>query len=168
MWYNVILPKKNREVNPLATLKTISENRQARHEYFVLDSFEAGIELVGTEVKSIRNGGVNLKDSWCSIDNGELFVKGMHISPYEKGNIFNKDPFRVRRLLMHRKEINSLFGKVKQEGLTLIPLSLYFKDSRVKIQIGLCKGKKLHDKREDIAKRDAKREIERSVKERLR
>jgi SsrA-binding protein len=152
----------------LATLKTISENRQARHEYFVLDSFEAGIELVGTEVKSIRNGGVNLKDSWCSIDNGELFVKGMHISPYEKGNIFNKDPFRVRRLLMHRKEINSLFGKVKQEGLTLIPLSLYFKDSRVKIQIGLCKGKKLHDKREDIAKRDAKREIERSVKERLR
>ncbi len=168
MWYNVILPKKNREVNPLATLKTISENRQARHEYFVIDSFEAGIELVGTEVKSIRNGGVNLKDSWCSIDNGELFVKGMHISPYEKGNIFNKDPFRVRRLLMHRKEINSLFGKVKQEGLTLIPLSLYFKDSRVKIQIGLCKGKKLHDKREDIAKRDAKREIERSVKERLR
>jgi len=152
----------------LATLKTISENRQARHEYFVIDSFEAGIELVGTEVKSIRNGGVNLKDSWCSIDNGELFVKGMHISPYEKGNIFNKDPFRVRRLLMHRKEINSLFGKVKQEGLTLIPLSLYFKDSRVKIQIGLCKGKKLHDKREDIAKRDAKREIERSVKERLR
>lgn len=152
----------------MATLKTISENRQARHEYFVLDSFEAGIELVGTEVKSIRNGGVNLKDSWCSIDNGELFVKGMHISPYEKGNIFNKDPFRVRRLLMHRKEINSLFGKVKQDGLTLIPLSLYFKDSRVKIQIGLCKGKKLHDKREDIAKRDAKREIERSVKERLR
>ena len=152
----------------MATLKTISENRQARHEYFVLDSFEAGIELVGTEVKSIRNGGVNLKDSWCSIDNGELFVKGMHISPYEKGNIFNKDPFRVRRLLMHRKEINSLFGKVKQEGLTLIPLSLYFKDSRVKIQIGLCKGKKLHDKREDIANRDAKREIERSVKERLR
>ncbi|MBQ7958913.1 MAG: SsrA-binding protein SmpB [Oscillospiraceae bacterium] len=152
----------------MATLKTISENRQARHEYFVLDSFEAGIELVGTEVKSIRNGGVNLKDSWCYIDNGELFVKGMHISPYEKGNIFNKDPFRVRRLLMHRKEINSLFGKVKQEGLTLLPLSLYFKDSRVKIQIGLCKGKKLHDKREDIAKRDAKREIERSVKERLR
>ena len=152
----------------MATLKTISENRQARHEYFVIDSFEAGIELVGTEVKSIRNGGVNLKDSWCSIDNGELFVKGMHISPYEKGNIFNKDPFRVRRLLMHRKEINSLFGKVKQEGLTLIPLSLYFKDSRVKIQIGLCKGKKLHDKREDIAKRDAKREIERSVNERLR
>ncbi|MGN0654099.1 MAG: SsrA-binding protein SmpB [Oscillospiraceae bacterium] len=152
----------------MAQIKNISENRQARHEYFVLESFEAGIELVGTEVKSIRNGGVNLKDSWCSIDNGELFVKGMHISPYEKGNIFNKDPFRVRKLLMHRKEINSLFGKIKQEGLTLIPLSLYFKDSRVKMQVGLCKGKKLHDKREDIAKRDAKREIERSVKERLR
>ena len=152
----------------MAQIKNISENRQARHEYFVLESFEAGIELVGTEVKSIRNGGVNLKDSWCSIDNGELFVKGMHISPYEKGNIFNKDPFRVRKLLMHRKEINSLFGKIKQEGLTLIPLSLYFKDSRVKMQGGLCTGKKLHDKREDIAKRDAKREIERSVKERLR
>ena len=152
----------------MAQIKNISENRQARHEYFVLESFEAGIELVGTEVKSIRNGGVNLKDSWCSIDNGELFVKGMHISPYEKGNIFNKDPFRVRKLLMHRKEITSLFGKIKQEGLTLIPLSLYFKDSRVKMQVGLCKGKKLHDKREDIAKRDAKREIERSVKERLR
>ncbi len=152
----------------MAQIKNISENRQARHEYFVLESFEAGIELVGTEVKSIRNGGVNLKDSWCSIDNGELFVKGMHISPYEKGNIFNKDPFRVRKLLMHRKEINSLFGKIKQEGLTLIPLSLYFKDSRVKMQVGLCKGKKLHDKREDIARRDAKREIERSVKERLR
>ena len=152
----------------MAQIKNISENRQARHEYFVLESFEAGIELVGTEVKSIRNGGVKLKDSWCSIDNGELFVKGMHISPYEKGNIFNKDPFRVRKLLMHRKEINSLFGKIKQEGLTLIPLSLYFKDSRVKMQVGLCKGKKLHDKREDIAKRDAKREIERSVKERLR
>ncbi|MGN0689652.1 MAG: SsrA-binding protein SmpB [Oscillospiraceae bacterium] len=152
----------------MAQIKNISENRQARHEYFVLESFEAGIELVGTEVKSIRNGGVNLKDSWCSIDNGELFVKGMHISPYEKGNIFNKDPFRVRKLLMHRKEIHSLFGKIKQEGLTLIPLSLYFKDSRVKMQVGLCKGKKLHDKREDIAKRDAKREIERSVKERLR
>ena len=152
----------------MATLKTISENRQARHEYFVIDSFEAGIELVGTEVKSIRNGGVNLKDSWCSIDNGELFVKGMHISPYEKGNIFNKDPFRVRRLLMHRKEINSLFGKVKQEGLTLIPLSLYFKDSRVKIQIGLCKGKKLHDKRETAAKRDANRQIDRALKEQNR
>lgn len=145
-------------------LKTISENRAARHEYFVIDSFETGIELVGTEVKSIRGGGVNLKDSWCSIDKGELYVKGMHISPYEKGNIFNKDPLRVRRLLMHRSEINRLFGKIKQEGLTLIPLSIYFKGSRVKLQLGLCKGKKLHDKRDDAAKRDAMREIDRTMK----
>ena len=145
-------------------LKTISENRAARHEYFVIDSFEPGIELVGTEVKSIRGGGVNLKDSWCSIDKGELYVKGMHISPYEKGNIFNKDPIRVRRLLMHRGEINRLFGKIKQEGLTLIPLSIYFKGSRVKLQLGLCKGKKLHDKRDDAARRDAMREIDRTMK----
>lgn len=147
-------------------IKTIAENRKARHEYFVLESFEAGIELVGTEVKSVRLGGVNLKDSWCSIDNGELFIKGMHISPYEKGNIFNRDPMRVRKLLMHRKEINKLFGTIKQDGLTLIPLSLYFKDSKVKVQLGLCKGKKLYDKRADAAKRDAKREIDRNIKSR--
>ncbi|CDF00957.1 MAG TPA: SsrA-binding protein SmpB [Ruminococcus sp.] len=147
--------------------KTITENRKARHEYFVLESYEAGIELVGTEVKSIRQGSVNLKDSWCSIDNGELFIRGLHISPYEKGNIFNKDPLRVRKLLMHKKEINKLFGTIKQEGLTLIPLSLYFKDSRVKVQVGLCKGKKLYDKRETAAKRDAMREIDRSVKSRI-
>lgn len=147
--------------------KTIAENRKARHEYFVLESYEAGIELVGTEVKSIRQGSVNLKDSWCSIDNGELFIRGLHISPYEKGNIFNKDPLRVRKLLMHKKEINKLFGTIKQEGLTLIPLSLYFKDSRVKVQVGLCKGKKLYDKRETAAKRDAMREIDRSVKLRI-
>lgn len=144
--------------------KTISENRKARHEYFIIESMETGIELVGTEVKSLRNGQVNLKDSWCSIDNGELFIKGMHISPYEKGNIFNRDPLRVRKLLMHKKEINRLFGKVKQDGLTLIPLSVYLKGSRVKIQLGLCKGKKLYDKREDAAKKDAKRQIERAVK----
>lgn len=144
--------------------KTITENRKARHEYFVLESMETGIELMGTEVKSLRLGQVNLKDSWCSIDNGELFIKGMHISPYEKGNIFNRDPMRVRKLLMHRKEINRLFGKVKQDGLTLIPLSLYFKGSIVKVQLGLCKGKKLYDKREDAAKKDAKRQIERAVK----
>lgn len=144
--------------------KTITENRKARHEYFVIESMETGIELVGTEVKSLRQGSVNLKDSWCSIDNGELFIKGMHISPYEKGNIFNRDPIRVRKLLMHKKEINRLFGKVKQDGLTLIPLSLYFKGSRVKVQLGLCKGKKLYDKREDAAKKDAKRQIERAVK----
>ena len=147
--------------------KTIAENRKARHEYFVLESYEAGIEHVGTEVKSIRQGSVNLKDSWCSIDNGELFIRGLHISPYEKGNIFNKDPLRVRKLLMHKKEINKLFGTIKQEGLTLIPLSLYFKDSRVKVQVGLCKGKKLYDKRETAAKRDAMREIDRSVKSRI-
>ena len=144
--------------------KTISENRKARHEYFVLESMETGIELMGTEVKSLRLGQVNLKDSWCSIDNGELFIKGMHISPYEKGNIFNRDPMRVRKLLMHRKEINRLFAKIKQDGLTLIPLSLYFKGSIVKVQLGLCKGKKLYDKREDAARKDAKRQIERAVK----
>ena len=134
----------------------------------MLETYETGIELFGTEVKSLRAGGVNLKDSWCSIDDGELFVMGMHISPYEKGNIFNRDPLRVRKLLMHKKEIMRLFGVVKQDGCTLIPLSLYFKGSRVKLELGLCKGKKLHDKREDIAKRDAKREIERAMKERNR
>ena len=144
--------------------KQITENRKARHEYFVLETFEAGIELIGTEVKSIRNGSVNLKDSWCSIDKGELFIKGMHVSPYEKGNIFNRDPIRVRKLLLHRKEIDKLYGTLKQDGLTLIPLSLYFKDSRVKVQLGLCKGKKLHDKRETSAKRDAKRQIDRALK----
>lgn len=146
--------------------KQIAENRKARHEYFILESFEAGIELVGTEVKSIRLGAVNLKDSWCSIDNGELFIKGMHVSPYEKGNIFNRDPLRVRKLLMHKKEISRLYGTIKQDGLTLIPLSLYFKDSKVKVQLGLCKGKKLYDKRDDAAKRDAKREIDRRLKDR--
>ena len=144
--------------------KTIAENRQARHEYFIIESLEAGIELFGTEVKSIRAGGVNLKDSWISIDNGEAFIRGMHISPYEKGNIFNRDPYRVRRLLMHKKEIMKLYGQVKQGGYTLVPISMYFKDSRVKIQVGLCKGKKLYDKRADAAKRDAKRSIDRAVK----
>lgn len=148
--------------------KTIAENRKARHEYFVLESYEAGIELVGTEVKSIRQGGVNLKDAWCSIDNGEIFVRGMHISPYEKGNIFNRNPMRVRKLLMHKREINKLFGTVKQDGLSLIPLSIYFKDSRVKMQVGLCKGKKLYDKRADAAKCDANREIDRNMKSRNR
>lgn len=148
--------------------KTITENRQARHEYFILESFEAGIELTGTEVKSIRQGSVNLKDSWCSIENGELLIKQMHISPYEKGNIYNKDPLRVRRLLMHKAEIHRLLGKVKQDGLTLVPLSLYFKDARVKVQLGLCKGKKLYDKRDDAAKRDAKRSIDRAMKEQNR
>ncbi|MBC8610698.1 SsrA-binding protein [uncultured Ruminococcus sp.] len=151
-----------------AATKTITTNKKARHDYFIIESFETGIELFGTEVKSIRAGSVNLKDSWCSIDNGEIFVKGMHISPYEKGNIFNRDPFRVRKLLMHKKEIMRLFGLVKQENYTLIPVSLYFKGSHVKMQLGLCKGKKLYDKRQDLAKRDAKRDIDRALKERNR
>ncbi|MDR1891936.1 MAG: SsrA-binding protein SmpB [Oscillospiraceae bacterium] len=146
--------------------KTISTNRKAFHDYFVVESMEAGIELCGTEVKSIRAGGVNLKDSWCDVEHGELIANGMHISPYEKGNIFNREPMRKRRLLMHRREIIRLFGMVKQDGLTLIPLSLYFKGSRVKVQVGLCKGKKLYDKRESAAKRDAEREMDRTMKER--
>ena len=148
--------------------KVITVNRKARHDYFVLETYEAGIELFGTEVKSLRAGGVNLKDSWCRIENGELFVMGMHISPYEKGNIFNRDPLRVRKLLMHKKEIMKLFGTTKQDSVTLVPLSLYFKGSHVKMELGLCKGKKLHDKREDMAKRDAKREMDRALKERNR
>lgn len=146
--------------------KTIAFNRQVSHEYFILESFETGIELFGTEVKSIRQGGINLKDSWCDITNGELFVKQMHISPYEKGNIFNKDPIRPKKLLMHKKEIMRIFGLIKQEGLTIIPISVYFKGSLVKVQIGICKGKKLHDKRDDMAKRDAKRDIYRALKSR--
>ena len=148
--------------------KTITYNRQVRHEYFVDETFEAGIELTGTEVKSLRAGTVNLKESWVDVGTGELIVKQMHISPYEQGNIFNRDPMRERRLLMHRQQINYLFGKVKQQGCTLIPISLYFKGSRVKMQLGLCRGKKLYDKREDMAKRDAKRDIDRAMKERFR
>lgn len=148
--------------------KTISNNKKAFHDYFILESMEAGIELCGTEVKSLRNGGVNLKDAWCSIDNGELWIKGMHISPYEQGNIFNRDPVRVRRLLMHKKEILRLFGQIKQQSLTLIPLSIYFKGSLVKVQVGLCKGKKLYDKRADAAKKAASRDIDRAIKEQNR
>ncbi len=149
----------------MADLKTIASNKKAYHEYFVVESMEAGIELCGTEVKSIRSGGVNLKDAWCDIENGELFIKGMHISPYEKGNVFNKDPLRVRRLLMHKREILRLFGNIKQQGYTLIPLSIYFKGSTIKIQVGLCKGKKLYDKRAAAAVRDMNRSINRAVKE---
>ena len=145
--------------------KTIAENRKAFHDYFIEESFEAGIELCGTEVKAIRAGGVNLKDAWCSVVEGELYVNGMHISPYDHGNIFSRDPLRVRRLLMHKREIMRLFGIVKQDGYSLIPISLYFKGSRVKVQVGLCRGKKLYDKREDAAKRDMKREAQRSLKE---
>lgn len=148
--------------------KQIAENRSARHDYFVLEAYEAGIELVGTEVKSIRQGGVNLKDSWCEIVGGEMLVNGMHISPYEKGNIFNRDPRRQRRLLLHRSEIRRLYDKVRQEGLTLVPLKLYFKGSRVKLEVGLCRGKKLYDKRDDMAKRQSQRDIERAIKEHSR
>mgnify|MGYP002509177964 FL=1 len=148
--------------------RTISRNKKAFHDYFVVESFEAGIELYGTEIKSIRGGNVNLKDSWCSIDDGELFANGIHISPYEQGNIFNRDPYRKRKLLMHKREIMRLFGTLKQQGLALIPLSVYFKGSRLKVQIGLCKGKKLYDKRQDIAKKDQKREAERDYKVSMR
>ncbi len=147
-----------------AETKTISTNKKAFHDYFVDEAFEAGIELCGTEVKSIRAGGVNLKDSWCDIQDGEVFIRGMHISPYEHGNIFNRDPMRVRRLLMHKREILKLFGLIKQQSFTLVPLSLYFKGSRVKVQVGLCRGKKLFDKRDDMAKRAAQRDIERAFK----
>lgn len=151
-----------------ANTKTIAQNKKAHHEYFVIESLECGIELCGTEVKSLRAGRVNLKDSWCSVVDGEIFVNAMHISPYEQGNIFNRDPMRVRRLLLHKKEILRLYGLVKQGGYTLIPISLYFKGSKVKLQMGLCKGKKLYDKRADIAKRDAKRTMERALKEQTR
>ena len=147
-------------------VKEITANRKAFHEYFVLERFEAGIELAGTEVKSIRAGEVNLKDSFCTVKNGQLFVRGMHVSPYEHGNIFNKDPVRPRRLLMHKREIMKLNSRVMQDGVALIPLSLYFKDSRVKVELGLCKGKKLHDKRDSEADRQSKRDIDRIMKER--
>ncbi len=145
-------------------IKTIAKNKKAYFDYFILSTYEAGIELFGTEVKSIRNGNVNLKDSFCSIDEGELFVKGMHISPYEKGNVFNRDPMRDKKLLMHKREIMTLLGKIKQDGLTLIPLSLYFSGSKVKVELGLCKGKKLYDKRDTIAKKEADRNITANLK----
>ena len=155
-------------MSPKATgVKVAAQNRKAFHDYFVLDRYEAGIELSGTEVKSIRAGTLNLKDSYCTVKDGELFVRSMHISPYEKGNIFNRNPVRLRRLLMHKREIMKLSEKVSKDGLALIPLSVYFKDSRVKLEIGLCQGKKLHDKRETEAVRGATREIERAIKERI-
>ena len=153
---------------PHTSLKTIAQNKKAFHDYFVEESLVAGIELCGTEVKSLRKGQCNLKDAWCSVVNGELLVNGMHISAYEQGNIFNKDPMRVRRLLMHKREIMRLFGLVKQDGYSLIPLSVYLKGSLVKVQVGLCRGKKLYDKRADLAARAAKRDIDRAVKEKNR
>lgn len=147
--------------------QTVATNRKAYHEYFILEEMEAGIVLCGTEVKSLRQGKATLKDAWCNIVDGEIFVNGMHISPYEQGNIFNRDPLRVRKLLLHRREIMRLFGVTRQQGLTLIPLSIYFNKGKAKVKIGLCKGKKLYDKRDVQADRDAKRNIERAMKERF-
>lgn len=148
--------------------RTVAQNKKAYHDYFVLEEYEAGIELFGTEVKSIRQGRVNLKDAWCSIDSGEIFANGMHISPYEQGNIFNRDPLRKKKLLMHKKEIHKLYGTIKQQGLTLIPLSVYFNKGKAKIKVGLCKGKKIYDKRDVAAKKEANRSIDREIKERMK
>ena len=145
-------------------IRVIANNKKAFHDYFILEKFEAGIVLTGTEIKSVRQGAVNLKDSWVSVKEGEAFVLGMHISPYEKGNIFNKDPLRVRKLLLHKREILKLIGQVTQDGLSIVPLSLYLKGSRAKMEIAVVKGKKLYDKREDAAKKDAKRDIERAIR----
>ena len=150
------------------TKKIITQNKKARHDYFVEDAFEAGIELSGTEVKSIRQGGINLKDSYCIVKDGELLAVGVHISPYEKGNIFNRDPLRNRRLLMHKGEINRLNGLVMRDGFALVPLSVYFSGSLVKVEVGLCKGKKLYDKRADLAKKTAERELKRDLRDRNR
>ena len=150
------------------SIKIVAKNSKAFHDYFIEDKYECGIELAGTEVKSIRQGNVNLKDSFCIIKDGEISVLGMHISPYEKGNIFNKDPRRTRKLLMHKREIMRLFGKIKQDGYSLVPLSIYFKGPRVKLEVGLARGKKLYDKRDSAAKKDAKREMDRAMKSRNR
>ncbi|MDD4124710.1 MAG: SsrA-binding protein SmpB [Eubacteriales bacterium] len=151
----------------MATKRNITTNKKAYHDYFVTDTYETGIELCGTEVKSLRQGQVNLKDSYCKIRDGEIFVEGMHISPYEKGNIFNREPYRPRKLLLHRREILKLFGLVGQQGYSIIPLSMYFDGKWVKLEIGLCKGKKLYDKREDDAKKSAAREMERTAREKF-
>ena len=147
-------------------IKTIAQNRKAFHDYFVEEKVECGIALFGTEVKSIRQGKVNLKESWAQIRKGEVWVEGMHISPYEQGNIFNRDPMRPKKLLLHRNEIRKLDGQVMKQGFTLIPLEMYLKDGRVKVMLGLCKGKQLHDKRDSIARKDSDREIRRALKER--
>ncbi len=148
------------------SIKIISQNKKAYHDYFVEEKYEAGVELFGTEVKSIRAGKVNVKEAYCDIKDGEVFVLGMHISPYEQGNIYNKDPLRPKKLLLHKREILKLFGLVSQKGYTLVPLQVYLSNSRVKIEIGLCRGKKLYDKREDMARNDAKRDMERAFKSR--
>jgi SsrA-binding protein len=148
--------------------KQVAENRKARHDYFIEDRYEVGIELAGTEVKSIRRGAVNLKDAFCAVKNGELFVHGMHVSPYEQGNLFNREPMRARRLLMHKREIGRLHSRVQQDGYALIPTVLYFKGPRVKLEIALCKGKKLYDKRAAEEARSTKRDLEKQLKERNR
>ena len=163
----VVKKKKAPEKKKSGVGKGAKDFKKVYNDYFVLEEYEAGIELFGTEIKSIRQGKINLKDAWCNIVDGEIFVNGIHISPYDHGNIFNRDPMRVRKLLMHKKEINKLFGTVKQDGLSLIPLSVYFKKGRAKIKVGLCKGKKLYDKRDVAAKKDAARNIERAMKERF-
>ena len=150
------------------SVRQVAQNRKAYHDYFIEDKFEAGISLSGTEVKSIRAGNVNLKDSFCTVKDGEMFLYGMHISPYEQGNIFNKDPRRTRKLLLHRKEILRLNARVQQDGYSLVPLSVYFSGSHVKVELALAKGKKLYDKRESAAKKDAKREMDRAMKDRTR
>ena len=154
--------------NDKTKIKSVSKNKKAFHDYFVDETYETGISLFGTEVKSVREGKVNLKDSYVSVKTGEAILIGMHISPYEKGNIFNKDPLRPRKLLLHRREINKLIGLTQQQGYTLIPLEIYFKGSYVKVALGLCRGKKNYDKRDAIAERDAKRNIDRALKEQLR
>ena len=145
--------------------KTLAQNKKARHDYFIIETIEAGIELFGTEVKSMRGGRVNINDAYAQVRGGEVFVYSMNISPYEKGNIFNRDPLRPKKLLLHKKEIRKLIGQTAQDGFSLIPLSVYFKGSRVKVSLGVCKGKKLYDKREDIARRDSKRNMDRAFKE---
>lgn len=147
-------------------VKIVAKNNKAFHEYFIEEKFEAGIELFGTEVKSIRQGSMHLKEAWCQVRDGQLWIRQMHISPYEHGNIFNKDPLRARRLLMHKREINYLFNKTRQDGFSLVPISVYFRGSRVKIEVALAKGKKIYDKRDDAARRDARRQIDRAMKER--
>ncbi len=151
-----------------SAFKLIANNKKAYHDYFIDEKYECGIELAGTEVKSVRMGKCSVKEAFVRIENGQVYVYGMHINPYEKGNIFNKDPLRARRLLMHRSEINKLEGKIREKGLTLVPLQVYFKGSLVKVEIGLARGKKLYDKRADLAKKDQRREVERDYKERLR
>ena len=164
LFFDGDISREGKSMEKNSGVKLIAQNKKAYHDYFVLEKLEAGIELFGTEVKSIREGRINLKDSWCFVKDGEMLANCVHISPYEHGNIFNRDPLRTKRLLLHKKEIRRLYAQVKQEGLAIIPLSVYFKNGRAKLEIGLCKGKKLYDKRETAAKKDAQRAIERNLR----